>query len=286
MPIKKCKYCKTRMNKVLWGMPSQDDYENADDFTEFRGCIITEPTESWRCDFCDSKIIPSHTPKSGLCIEEAPSQLTNALRVFASRINQIADHYYLPDSIERSQVATLECGGYEALNRQGFGYPFDHLTAEQTIGLTLPDPFNAHEKKGDFLAVQVCPNLELRFYFNGTVELVSHGSANKHSSSQLRDFYDFGCPEFSIVETQIEDLIAGKKLLLAVTSMILKTKDTCDAESCDHSESGAWEELPDLQVKFSHEHARYYSQFPSVAASRFVERQIAMLGDIRGNREN
>lgn len=134
MPIKKFNYCKTRMNKVVWGMTSQDDYENADDFTEFRGCIITEPTESWRCDFCNSKIIPSHTPEGGLCLEEAPAQLTNALRVFASRINQIADLYYLPDSIERSQVATLQCGGYEVLSRRGFGYSFDHLAADQTLG--------------------------------------------------------------------------------------------------------------------------------------------------------
>jgi hypothetical protein len=93
MPIKKCKYCETRMNKVVWGMTSQQDYESADEFTEFRGCVITSPTESWRCDFCDAKIIPSHTPKSGVCLEEAPRQLNNALEIFASRINQIADNH-------------------------------------------------------------------------------------------------------------------------------------------------------------------------------------------------
>ena len=273
MPIKKCKYCKTRMNKVLWGMPSQDDYETADDFTEFRGCIITEPTESWRCDFCDSKIIPSHTPKSGLCIEEAPSQLTNALRVFASRINQIADHYYLPDSIERSQVANLECGGYETLNRQGFGYSFEHLTVEQTLGITLPDPFNAHEKKGDFLAVEVCPNLELRFYFNGTGELVTHVAASKQNPSQPRDLYDFDASEFSNIDTQIQDLIAGNTLLLAVTARILKTQDTCDAEFCDHPESGGWEELNSFQSNLHHKYSSLNSQYPSVSVEKVLERQ-------------
>ena len=271
MPIKKCKYCRTRMNKVVWGMTSQDDYENADDFTEFRGCIITEPTESWRCDFCDSKIIPSHTPEVGLCLEEAPAQLTNALRVFASRINQIADLYYLPDSIERSQVATLECGGYEALNRPGFGYSFEHLTAEQTLGLTLPDPFNAHEKKGDFLAVEVCPNLELRFDFNGTGELVTHVAASKKNLSQPRDLYDFDAPEFSAIETQIQDLIAGNKLLLAVTAMILKTQDTCDAETCDHPESGGWEELNGFQNNLHHKYSSLNSQYPSVSVEKVLE---------------
>jgi hypothetical protein len=273
MPIKKCKYCKTRMNKVVWGMPMQDDYENADDFTEFRGCIITEPTETWRCDFCDSKIIPSHTPEGGLCIEEAPAQLTNALRVFASRINQIADLHYLPDSIERSQVATLECGGYEALNRKGFDYSFDHFTAEQTLGLTLPDPFNTHEKKGDFMAVEVCPNLELRFYFNGTGELVTHVAASQQNLSQPRDLYDFEAPEFSAIETQIQDLIVGNKLLLAVTAIILKTQDTCDAESCDHPESRGWEELNSFQSNLHHKYATLNSQYPSVSVEKVLERQ-------------
>jgi hypothetical protein len=273
MPIKKCKYCKTRMNKVLWGMPSQDDYENADDFTEFRGCIITEPTESWRCDFCDSKIIPSHTPKSGLCIEEAPGQLTNALQIFAFRINQIADLHYSMDSMQRSQVATIECSGYDALDRRGFGDSLDHLTADQMLRLMMPDPINAHEGKGDFLSVAVCPNIELRFFFDGTGELVTQGEASKHNLSQPRDLYDFDASEFSNVDAQIQDLIAGRKLLLAVTDVILKTQDTCDAESCKHPESGAWEELAIYRENLKSEHAILYSQYPSVSALPLRERQ-------------
>lgn len=273
MPIKKCKHCKTRMNKVVWGMTSQDDYENADDFTEFRGCVIAEPTETWRCDFCDSKIVPSHTPEVGLCLEEAPAQLTNALRVFASRINRIVDLHYLPDSVERSQVATLECGGCEALSRRGFGYSFDHLAADQTLGLMLPDPFNAHEKKGDFLAVEVCPNLELRFYFNGTGELVTHVAASKQNLSQPRDLYDFDAAEFSGIETQIEDLIAGNKLLIAVMDRILKTQDTCDTEYCDHPESGAWKNLEEYRKNLGHVNFRLHSTFPGVKASGTLQRE-------------
>lgn len=267
MPIKKCKYCKTRMNKVVWGMTSQDDYANADDFTEFRGCIITEPTETWRCDFCDSKIIPSHTPQGGICIEEAPAQLTNALRVFASRINQIADPHYLPDSIERSQSATLNCSGFEVLDAQGLGHSFEHLTVDQARGIMFPDSFNAHEKKGDFLAVEVCPNLELRFYFNGTGELVTHVAASKQNLSQPRDLYDFDASEFSGIETQIEDLITGNKLLLAVTAMILQTQDTCDAESCDHPGSGAWQNLEEFRENLGHVNFLLHATFPGVQAT-------------------
>jgi hypothetical protein len=259
------------MNKVVWGMTSQDDYENADDFTEFRGCIITEPTESWRCDFCDSKIIPSHTPESGLCLEEAPSQLANALQVFAARINQIADSHYTRDSMAHSQVATIECGGYEVLNRRGFGDSLDHLTADQMLRLMMPDPINAHEKKGDFLSVAVCPNMELRFFFDGTGELVTQGEASKQNISQPRDLYDFDAPEFSSVETQIEDLIAGSKLLLVVTSMILKTQDTCDAESCDHPEAGSWEELEEIHGALRHAFASLNSKFPTVSAPKLAK---------------
>jgi hypothetical protein len=258
------------MNKVLWGMPSQDDYENANDFTEFRGCIITEPTESWRCDFCDSKIIPSHTPKSGLCIEEAPGQLTNALQIFAFRINQIADLHHSMDSMQRSQVATIECSGYDALDRRGFGDSLDHLTADQMLRLMMPDPISAHERKGDFLSVAVCPNIELRFFFDGTGELVTQGEASKHNLSQPRDLYDFDASEFSSVETQIEDLITGSKLLLVVTSMILKTQDTCEEESCDHLEAGSWEELEELQGVLRHAFASLNSKFPTVSAPKLA----------------
>lgn len=73
MPIKRCQYCKTRMNKVVWGMTSKEDQESADKFTEFPGCVVTLPAESWRCNSCDAKIFPSHTPKSAVCPEETPS---------------------------------------------------------------------------------------------------------------------------------------------------------------------------------------------------------------------
>ncbi len=147
------------------------------------------------------------------------------------------------------------------MNGQGFGDSLDHLTSHT---------FNAHENKGDFLLVVVCPNIELRFFFDGTGELFSHRSASKQSSSQPRDLYDFGCSEFSGIETQIEDLIAGKKLLLAVTSMILKTQDTCDAESCDHPEAGFWEELEELQGALRHAFASLNSKFPTVSAPKLA----------------
>jgi hypothetical protein len=274
MPIKKCKYCKTRMNKVVWGMTSQHDYETADDFTEFRGCVITSPTESWRCDFCDSKIIPSHTPKSGVCLEEAPRQLNNALEIFASRINQIADNHYDPDSERRSPVASLVCNGEDYFSSPSFLSRLPHLTDEQMLGILIPEPFKEHESKGDFLSVTVCPNLELRFFFEGTGELVTQTAASKLKPGTARDLYDFASPEFSNMENQLEDLIAGSKLLLVVVERIINTQDTCDAELCNHPEIGAWEDLQELREQLGHKYARLHSQLPSFPTTSSPERQM------------
>jgi hypothetical protein len=206
------------MNKVVWGMTSQHDYETADDFTEFRGCVITSPTESWRCDFCDAKIIPSHTPQSGVCLEEAPRQLNQALEIFASRINQIADNHYHPDSERRSPVASLVCNGEDYFSSPSFLSHLPHLTDEQMLGMQIPEPFNEHESKGDYLSVTVCPNLELRFFFEGTGELVTQIAASMLKPGTPRDLYDFASPEFSSIETQIEDLVTGHKLPLPAAS--------------------------------------------------------------------
>jgi hypothetical protein len=274
MPIKKCKYCKTRMNKVVWGITSQQDYESADEFTEFRGCIITSPTESWRCDFCDAKIIPSHTPKSGVCLEEAPRKLNNALEIFASRINQIADNHHHPDSERRSPVASLVCNGEDYFSSPSFLSRLPYLTDEQMLGILMPEPFNDHEGKGDFLSVTVCPNLELRFFFEGTGELVAQTTASKLKPGTPRDLYDFPSPEFSSIETQIEDLVTGHKLLLAVIERIISTQDTCDAEFCNHPEIGAWEDLQELREKLGHKYARLNSELPSLPSTSSLERQM------------
>jgi hypothetical protein len=262
------------MNKVVWGMTSQHDYETADDFTEFRGCVITSPTESWRCDFCDSKIIPSHTPKSGVCLEEAPRQLNNALEIFASRINQIADKHFHPDSERRSPVASLVCNGEDYFSSPSFLSRLPHLTGEQMLGILAPEPFNEHESKGDYLSVTVCPNLELRFFFEGTGELVTQTAASKLKPGTARDLYDFASPEFSNLENQLEDLIAGSKLLLVVVERIIKTQDTCEAETCNHPEIGAWEDLQELQEKLHHKYARLNSELPSFPTTSSPERQI------------
>lgn len=121
--------------------------------------------------------------------------------------------------------------------------------------------------------MEVCPNLELRFYFNGTGELVTHVAASQQNLSQPRDLYDFDTPEFSGIETQIEDVIAGNKLLIAVTDRILKTQDICYAESCDNPESGAWKNLEEYRKNLGHVNFLLHSTFPGVKASGTLQRE-------------
>jgi hypothetical protein len=128
------------------------------------------------------------------------------------------------------------------------------------LGILIPEPFNEHESKGDFLSVTVCPNLELRFFFEGTGELVTKTAASKLKPGTARDLYDFASPEFSSIYTQLEDLETGNKLLLAVIESIIKTQDTCDVESCNHPESGAWGDLQQLEKKLSNPNYFVYTE--------------------------
>jgi hypothetical protein len=209
-----------------------------------------------------------------LCLEEAPRQLVNALEIFKSRINQMAATHYNPESQSNAPAASLVCNGVDAFNSASFLGNLSHLSDEQFLGILIPEPFNEHESKGDFLSVTVCPNLELRFFFEGTGELITQISASKLKPGTARDLYDFASPEFSTMENQLKDLIAGSKLLIAVVERIIKLQDTCEVESCNHPEGGAWEDLQELQEKLGHKYAKLNSQLPFLPSTSSLEKQM------------
>jgi hypothetical protein len=249
MPIKKCKYCKTRMNKVVWGMPSQDDYENADDFTEFRGCIITEPTESWRCDFCDSKIIPSHTPKSGLCLEEAPDLLLKALEIFANRLNKFSKYVPGGTSPDPGAPVTLNCTGSNS----------------DLSPFNIPE----HSERGDYLSLRICNNLKLMLFFNGTSQVFIQWAAliteyGKFEETQI----ELQTPRFSNLETKLEDLISGYDLLLSVLDEIPKHYGHCTGYECDHNKGFLWEGLEEVVSRLDVESARLNRNFHPTSFQR------------------
>jgi hypothetical protein len=54
--IRTCSFCKTRMHRVIYGMPTDEDLTNDDGYTEFAGCIVPEKMLSWQCFECGASI--------------------------------------------------------------------------------------------------------------------------------------------------------------------------------------------------------------------------------------
>jgi hypothetical protein len=246
MPVKKCKYCKTRMNKVIWGMPVQDDYENADDFTEFRGCIITESTESWRCDSCSSKIIPSHTPAAGTCLQEAPELLLKALEIFANRLNKFSKYTPSGVSPDLGEPASLNCTGSNS-DLSPFGVP-------------------EHSNRGDYLSVRICNNLELKLYLNGSSSIFVQWAAVLRGYGEFEEGQiELEFSQFSNLEKKLEDLISGHELLLSVLEEIPKHYGHCTGYECDHKVGFLWEGLEEIVERLDLEGARLNKTFHSTS---------------------
>lgn len=57
MEIRTCSFFNTRMHRVVYGMPTDEDFANDDGYTEFAGCVITDPMESWKRFECGASIL-------------------------------------------------------------------------------------------------------------------------------------------------------------------------------------------------------------------------------------
>lgn len=243
MPIKRCKYCSTRMSRVVYGLPASDEYENRDEYTEYRGCIIMGPTEDWRCSFCDSKIVPGFSPKEGFCREEAPAQLSKALDILVERLLAVSDFESTPHDLENLPEVAICCGGpswEEALDA---------------------DP--EHDARGDFLQVKVCNGITLKIYLNGTGQVVNEAYAGSPLVEDVARYEeDFQFPASKNVQGDLDDLIVGKNLLLAVLTAVLKYQDNCSLEGCDHVYETFWETMEELYPHLSAPNARFHQDFP------------------------
>lgn len=243
MPIKKCKYCSTRMSRVVYGLPSSDDYENRDEFTEFRGCIIMGPTEDWRCSFCDAKIVPGFTPAEGLCREEAPAQLNKALEIFSNRLLAVSDFSPMPKNSEEIPEIAILCGGPS----------WEHAL----------DADPEHVARGDFLQVKVCDGITLKIYFNGTGQVINQTYADSLVVEDVARYeQDFEFPATANMIENIDDLIVGSELLLVVLDAVLKYKNSCTLEGCDHENENFWEAIEELYPQLSAPNSRFYQDFP------------------------
>ena len=246
MPIKKCKYCNTRMSRVIYGMPSAEDYEARNEFIEYRGCIVMDPTEDWICSFCDAKVVPGLTPAEGLCHEEAPAQLKKALRIFSDRLLAVSDFSPNPKDSEEIPEITMLCGGPS----------WEHAL----------DADPEHVARGDFLKVKVCDGISLKFYFNGTGQVVNQTYADSLDVEDVARYeQDFEFPASANMTENIDDLIVGSALLLAVLDTVLNYKNTCTLEGCDHTYENFWETIQEQYPQLSLPNSRLFQDFPIIS---------------------
>ena len=245
MPIKKCRYCNARMSRVIYGMPSSEDYEARNEFIEYRGCIVMDPTEDWICSFCDAKIVPGLTPAEGLCHEEAPAQLKKALRIFSDRLLAVSDFSPKPKDSEEIPEITILCEGPS----------WEHAL----------DAGPEHVARGDFLQVKVCEGISLKFYFNGTGQVVNQTYADSLVVEDVARYeQDFEFPASANMTENLDDLIVGSALLQAVLDAVVKYKDNCTLDSCDHTYETYWGTMEELYPQLSLPNARLFQYFPII----------------------
>ena len=57
MEIRTCERCRARMRRVVYGLPTEEDFKNDDGYTEYAGCMVTFPRKSWVCFECGHSIL-------------------------------------------------------------------------------------------------------------------------------------------------------------------------------------------------------------------------------------
>jgi hypothetical protein len=249
LPIKKCKHCKNRMNKVIWGMTTSDEYSDPGEFTVIGGCVVTEPAEDWRCNNCAAKIIRSHSPASGLCIEEAPEILKVALRVFTNRLNKFSQNLSGPRSQKFSEPVSLSCSGDNS-QFSVFGV-------------------HEHAYRGDFLTVNICNNVKLEIHFNGTGRVFTQWATLVGYGKFCETKTELEAREFVNLEDKIKDLTSGYSLLLRVLEEIPKHVGECSGYECDHGAEFAWSGLDSFISLLDLESARLNMSFyPKTVSSQ------------------
>ncbi len=241
--IKKCKYCNTRMSRVVYGLPSSDEYENGDQFTEYRGCIIMGPIEDWCCNYCKAKTIPGFSPASGFCTAEAPTQLSKAINIFEKRLFILSNFSGFASEVESRPTISLICGG---------------PSAENCID---SDP--EHDARGDWLLVPVCKQLELKVFFNGTGQLVDKSYEGSSAVEDVQRYeQELSFPSSADLVSNLDDLISGKNLLLEIAEAILKYQSTCSSGACNHEESEYWDNLSEVTEMLKRDNSRLHLEFP------------------------
>lgn len=187
MPNKKCAYCQSPMNLVIWGMPSAEEMENRKPLTEYTGCIIEPFTPKWRCEVCSSKIIPDLHPKSGICLKEAPAEVRKGINSFVNRISVFAG-----DDEPLSELIDVRCPGLD---------PEQFLDREVVV----------HKDHGDYLQISICNCQTLLLFFDGfgLSELTVFESLYHGDLEEREELSEFRFEPLAVSSGRLADIVFG-----------------------------------------------------------------------------
>jgi hypothetical protein len=76
---------------------------------------------------------------------------------------------------------------------------------------------------------------------------------------------DFEFPASANMTENIDDLIVGSALLLAVLDTVLNYKNTCTLEGCDHTYENFWETIQEQYPQLSLPNSRLFQDFPIIS---------------------
>ena len=273
-----CKFCNSPMDPMRGGSitilkSSQDCIHSA-----LAGDTLKVSEKDWECPNCDSKLISSVSPTSGVCLAEAPQQLVYALRKFADRLRS---YVYSEDllnelgstlttsELSESRSANLDELESNALSHwthvgvqvQLYENP-DYLEGDHDLrDLSFYDA--RHKERGDSIEIEICRYITLRLFFDGggEVELLEHqyerrfatekidsGDYSDHRESYWTSRKPINLPIFANLEAKLDSLICGTDLLYELA--IGMTGIRCDNEFCPTHAYGedSWEEFKNFML--------------------------------------
>ena len=227
MANKKCNYCNKTMNRVVWGMPTDEEMENPKPMTEYAGCIIGPLTPKWHCEVCNSEVIPDLNPKSGICLREAPEEVRKGLNLVVGRLQEFAGN-----DDDAGEMIRIICPGLDPDS-----YPERDL--------------ENHKLHGDFLRIMICGCQNFDVFLDGFAistqvefESLYHGG---HLERHERETH-FTLESLQNLSRKLPDLYFGSTILGDLVDLIGESVvATCKKDfMCEDSEN--WQMIADHWV--------------------------------------
>jgi hypothetical protein len=224
VPIKKCAYCGERMNRVIYGLPTAEDFAVPRPFTEFAGCIIDGLAEDYKCPTCDSKIIKTISPETGACLAELPPKQRQALEIFAKRIQNAL----VPLGEEEDRVS-IQCP-----------HELEDVDSESDwfAGLQFE-----HNLRGDLLRIKICDCQELTIPLGDGPAILESRGITAYDPWDIRTTYsrtEITDIDVNLSKDHLSELLVWQQPLREVVKATLYARK-CDRDYCSGRNDAAEE---------------------------------------------